>query len=66
MVRIHLVNVNDESPVFKEFSYNFEMREGNAVGDVIGKVFATDNDNLQPVVYALKNSTLGKVRSSDI
>jgi len=39
-------DVNDNDPVFSQTSYNFTITANNDVGDVIGRVSATDRDSV--------------------
>jgi len=45
---IHVVvqDINDNDPVFSETAYNWTIKENNNVGDVIGRVIATDRDSV--------------------
>jgi len=45
---IHVVvqDINDNDPVFSQTTYNWTIKENNNVGDVIGRVIATDRDSV--------------------
>ena len=54
-VRIYVKDVNDHAPVFKKSWYNFDLKEGQHSGTVVGKVEATDLDygNNANIVYSI-------------
>ncbi|KAH9496049.1 Protocadherin-11 Y-linked [Bulinus truncatus] len=43
-VHVNVTDVNDNSPVFTQQDYSYSVVETAAVGDIIGKVTATDRD----------------------
>ncbi|XP_064608177.1 protocadherin Fat 4-like [Liolophura sinensis] len=57
-VRITLLDMNDNSPLFNKSHYEFTINETLPVGSFIGRVFATDADSKDygDIVYNLENS----------
>ena len=53
---IHLLNKNDNPPVFNKSSYNFNIRENNTVGQLLqpDRIYATDADG-DPLQYTISN-----------
>lgn len=47
------MNINDESPVFENLPYKFTIQENNMLGEIVGAVFASDIDDMQPIVYSV-------------
>ncbi|XP_053106754.1 protocadherin beta-16-like isoform X12 [Hemicordylus capensis] len=47
MIRIHILDVNDNAPVFQESFYTMELQENNIPGLLIGSVHALDLDTEQ-------------------
>ena len=43
-IRVAVDDINDNDPVFSETAYNWTIKENNNLGDVIGRVIATDRD----------------------
>ena len=43
-IHVTVQDINDNDPVFSETAYNWTIKENNDVGDVIGRVIATDRD----------------------
>lgn len=60
MFEVHLLNVNDESPVFEDLPYNFTIPENNRIGEIVGTVYASDVDDLDPIIYRIVNPSVGK------
>lgn len=54
-VNIKLLDMNDNSPVFDDISYKFNVLENATIGTKIGEVFATDKDygTFGEIVYTL-------------
>jgi len=46
-IRVAVRDVNDNDPVFSATVYNWTIRENNEIGDVIGRVAATDPDSVR-------------------
>lgn len=74
-VKVHIINVNDNAPVFEKQLYNTSLREGTAVGVEIARVAATDRDG-DRLTYALLpgegahlfaiNATTGSLRVAHV
>jgi len=45
-INVAVRDINDNDPVFSETVYNWTIKENNNVGDVIGRVIATDRDSV--------------------
>ena len=45
-IHVTVLDINDNDPVFSETVYNWTILENNDVGDVIGRVVATDRDSV--------------------
>ena len=43
-IHVTVQDINDNDPVFSETAYNWTIKENNDIGDVIGRVVATDRD----------------------
>jgi hypothetical protein len=54
-VTINVVNLNDNSPSFKQLHYTFNISEALPGGSLVGGVRATDKDG-DSVSYKLDNS----------
>lgn len=71
---VELMDINDNSPVFENNSYQFQIYEEVEIGTEVGEVVATDNDSgdLGRVVYSISdndkftiNSTTGQITTKD-
>uniref|UniRef100_UPI00398ED930 protocadherin-16-like n=1 Tax=Pristiophorus japonicus TaxID=55135 RepID=UPI00398ED930 len=60
-VSVHVLDINDNSPLFTESSYTVDMSEDSAMGSVVLEVFAADGDEGSngDVLYYLSNESLG-------
>ncbi|XP_051882334.1 protocadherin-16 [Pristis pectinata] len=60
-VFVHVLDINDNSPTFKESTYMAEVQEDSAVGTVVVQVLATDADagSNGEVFYYLSSESLG-------
>jgi len=45
-IHVAVQDINDNDPVFSETAYNWTIIENNDLGDVIGRVIATDRDSV--------------------
>jgi len=45
-INVAVQDINDNDPVFSETAYNWTIKENNDVGDVIGRVVASDRDSV--------------------
>ena len=45
-IHVAVQDINDNDPVFSETVYNWTIKENNNVGDVIGRVIASDRDSV--------------------
>ena len=72
-VTVALTNINDNPPVYLQYSYNFSIPENEPIGSFIGTVYAIDadndvvsyfifDDNEDYEVFSIDNST-GKIFS---
>ena len=50
-IQVAVRDINDNEPVFSETVYNWTIKENNGVGDVIGRVVATDRDSVRPMSH---------------
>ena len=63
VVRVHLLNTNDNPPAFSEDAYDFQIVENMAGGSAVGTVVATDRDG-DVVRYSLQESVAGAVHTT--
>ena len=62
---ISVIDINDEAPVFKDKTRELVVPKDAKVGDVIGRVTATDSDATVPnnlVLYVLEDDVMGKFK----
>ena len=62
MVRVHVLNANDNPPEFSVDAYDFQIVENMAGGSTVGTVVATDRDR-DIVTYSLEEAAAGMVLS---
>ena len=53
-MNVRLLNINDNEPEFEDTEYTFTVAEDLSVGDIIGKVSATDQDH-DVLLYTILN-----------
>ena len=58
-IRVDIVNVNDNWPVFNLSEYHFNVAENEAAGHVIGRLHANDPDG-DIVMYEISVGAGGK------
>lgn len=51
MVTINVGDLNDETPVFNQPRYSFEVSEGSSLGDLVFSFSASDNDLAAVSIY---------------
>ena len=64
VVNIHVIDINDNDPVFNNGSYHFTVEENLNASAFVNQVFATDIDSdlFGTVIYRLDRSGIGAER----
>lgn len=58
-VDVKVIDINDNSPVFNQYSYVFNVTETSRPGTVIGRLEVIDLDTLSDFYYSISDSTFG-------